>query len=189
MACVVRACAFLAVLAAHAPAADPLAVSVRVKFDLIENGRVPRGSDVVLTPAEMNAWTRENMKRWIPQGLRNPSLQFGDGTLTASALVDFLKMRQAVGQETGWAISKLIQGERPLKIFARLESGGGRCTVYLTRVELSGVAATGSVLDFLIRNFFRPQFPDAKINEPFDLAYDMERIEVRASGARVRIKK
>ena len=86
-------------------------------------------------------------------------------------------------------LGALIEGERPLTISVRLESGGGRCTVYLTRVEVGGVSAEGALLDFLVKTFFLPLFPDAKINEPFDLGYDMDRVEIRPDGIRVTIKK
>jgi hypothetical protein len=74
-------------------------------------------------------------------------------------------------------------------VTVRLESAGGRCTVYLTRVDLSNVSASATVLDFLVKAFFVPLYPDAKINEPFDLDFNMERIEVRPGVARVVIKK
>jgi hypothetical protein len=102
--------------------------------------------------------------------------------------MDFLKMRHAKGQDTNWFMAKLIQGERPVKIAVRVSSGGGRCTVYLTRVEVSNVAANQTVLEFLIKTFFMPLYPEAKINEPFDLDYDIDRIDIRPSGVRVTIK-
>jgi hypothetical protein len=86
-------------------------------------------------------------------------------------------------------IANLIQGERPLKIFVRLESGAGRCTVYLTRVELGGIVAQGVILDLLVKVFFLHLFPDAKIDEPFDLDYDIDRIEIRPDGSRVTAKR
>jgi len=82
----------------------------------------------------------------------------------------------------------MIEGERPLKISVRIASAGGRCTVYLTRVELGGVVLEGSVLDFLIQTFFKPLYPDAKINEPFDLDYNIDHLEVRPSSLRVILK-
>jgi hypothetical protein len=104
-------------------------------------------------------------------------------------MVDFLRMRQAQGKDTNALLAKLLEGERPLTISVRLESGGGRCTVYLTRVEISGVSLEGTMLDFLVKTFFLPLFPDAKINVPFDLGYEMDRIEIRPEGIRVSIRK
>jgi len=48
--------------------------------------------------------------------------------------------------------------------------------------------ANQTVIDFLVRTFFAPLYPEAKINEPFDLDYDIDRIDIRPSGAMVTIK-
>jgi hypothetical protein len=97
-------------------------------------------------------------------------------------------VREATGDSTNWFISKLIEGEHPVTVSASIRSSRGRATVYLTRVEISGVAVSGSTLDFLIDNFFRPIFPRAKINEPFELEDHIERIDVRADAARALVR-
>ena len=114
-------------------------------------------------------------------------MQLGEGVASGRALVDFLQMRQAQGQNPGWLMSRMLEGERPLLISVRLRSSGGRCTVDLTKVEISGVAAQGSVLDFLIRTFFLPLYPRAKIGQPFELGYNIERLEIHPVGVVVRI--
>ncbi len=187
----VHSCSFVAQLlflpGLHA--ADPLYDSARKKLDRIEAGHAPRGSIVNFPVGEINAWARVRVPEIIPEGIRDIRLELGANTATGTATVNFLKMRQAQGLTTGWFMAKLIEGERPLKVTVRLESSGGRCTVFLTRVELSSVSATKTVLDFLLKTFFLPLYPDAHINEPFDLDYNMERIELRPGLARVIFKK
>ncbi len=170
-------------------AADPLYESARRKLDLIEAGKLPRGSVINFPPQEINAWARVRVPEIVPEGIRDMRVELGAGTAAGYAIVNFLKMRQAQGVSTNWLISKVIEGERPLKVSVRLESSGGRCTVYLTGVELSNVSANKTVLDFLLNTFFRPLYPDAKINEPFDLDYNIDRIEIRPAGVRVTIKR
>lgn len=181
--------AILAIATLTLSAADPVYDSARKKLDLIEAEQVPKGSAFNFPVAEVNAWARVRVPEIIPEGIRDMRVEIGAGTATGSATVDFLKMRQAQGQTTGWFLTKLIEGERPLKVSVRIESAGGRCTVFLTRVELSSVSANKTVLDFLIKTFFLPLYPEAHINEPFDLDYNMERIELRPGLARVVIKK
>jgi hypothetical protein len=171
------------------PAADPLYDSARKKLDMIKEGRARRGSIVTFPVAEVNAWARVEVPEIVPEGIRGMRVELGANTASGYAIVDFLKMRQAQGVATGWFVSKLIEGERPLRVTVRLESAGGKCTVYLTGVELSNVSASKTVLDFLLKVFFMPLYPDSKINEPFDLDYNMERIELRPGVARVVIKK
>jgi hypothetical protein len=179
---------FLACAIPLLAAPDPLYLSTQKKFDQIADGKLKPGTVVVLTPVELNAWARVKVTESIPQGLRSPVIELGSGDATGSALVDFLKMASQSGQEPGWLISKLIEGERPLKVWIRMTSSGGRATVNLTRVELSGASLSGRTLDFLIDNFFKPKYPDAKIGEPFDLGYSIERIEIQPAGVRVVMK-
>ena len=93
------------------------------------------------------------------------------------------------GVETPWLISKMIQGERPLTVHARIDSARGHATVHVDSVELSEVTVSGGALDFLINTFFLPVFPEAKINKPFALADGIERIEAVPGQARVVMKR
>ena len=170
-------------------AADPQYDSTRKKLDLIETSQAPRGSVITFTPAEINAWARVTVPEVVPQGMRDMRVELGNNTATGFAIVDFLKMRQAKGESTNWLLTKVIEGERPLRVTVRVESSNGRCAAYLTRVELSNVVASKVVLEFLIGTFFKPLYPDAHIDEAFDLDYNIDRIELRPTGARVVIKK
>ena len=179
--------AFVTVLSL--PAADPLYENAQRKLDSIEMRHVRRGSQVTFTPQEINAWARVKVPETVPEGMTDERVELGNGTAIGYATVDFLKMRQARGKTTNWFFARLLEGERPLTVSVRLESSGGRCTVYLTRVELSDAVANSTVLDFLIKTFFLPLYPDAKINEPFDLDYDMDKIEIRPTAVVVTIRK
>ena len=101
-------------------------------------------------------------------------------------LVDLTKVSKA---QSNPLIARLIEGERPLRVAIRVESASGRATVFLTHVELSGIAIDGSILDFLIKHFVQPRYPDIKINEPFDLDFNIDHIEIQPTGVRVLIKK
>lgn len=170
------------------PAADPAFENAERKLDLLLTGQAKPGSVISFPTREINAWARVRVPEIVPEGIRNQRVELGAGTATGFALIDFLKMRQAKG-EVNWFLAKLIEGERPIKVSVRVESASGRATVYLTRLELSNVAVSGTALDFLIKTFFMPLYPDAKIDEPFNLEYNIEKIEVRPTDVRVTIKR
>lgn len=170
-------------------AISPLAESVTHKLDLIESGRAKPGTVITFSSAELNAWVRAKAPTVVPQGFRNPRLELGNGTATAFALIDFLKIGRSNGFEANWFIARLIQGEKPVTASVVIQSANGRATVHVTRVEIGGAAVSGAALDFMIRTFFLPLYPNAKIDEPFDLADGIDRIEVTPGEARVYIKK
>lgn len=170
-------------------AADPAGVAVQKKLDLIQSGRAKPGAVYRFTAADLNAWVRMKAPTIVPDGFRQPRLTLGAGEASASALIDFLKVRDARGISTNWLVAKLIQGEKLVTARATIRSAHGQATVHLVRVEIGGLAVSGSTLDFLVQNFFRPFYPNAKIDEPFDFAADVDRIEVTPAEARVYIRR
>jgi hypothetical protein len=169
--------------------ADSTAISVTKKLDLLESGKAKPGSVVRFTSAELNAWVRAKAPTIIPDGFRQPRLVLGNGEASASALIDFLKVRHASGIETNWLVTKLIQGEKLVRARASIQSAHGQATVHLMRVEIGGLVVTGAPLDFLVQNFVRPFYPNAKIDEPFQLAGNVDRIMVTPSEALVYVRK
>ena len=150
-------------------------LSAKQKFDSIEDGRLRAGSRVELSVRELDAYA----ERQVPEGVRNPRLQLlAPGMATGTAMVDFGKLRRAHGYQTGWLMSKLLDGDRPVSVTARIHSAGGKATVDLQRVEISRVAIDGSTLDFLIQNVLLPLYPDAVLGRPFELGHRIEKLDV-----------
>jgi hypothetical protein len=160
-------------------------LSAKRKFDLIEKDRLSRGTRVELTSAELNAWVEQEVPSVAPQGVRNPRLDLGQQHATGAALIDFGKLQRAQGNDPGWLMSKLLDGERPVRVTTRIRSAGGQATVDVERVEISGVVIDGQALDFLIRNFLLPMYPNAVIGRPFELGNRIERLDVRPGSVGV----
>jgi hypothetical protein len=155
--------------------------SIQRKLDDIDAERLRPGARVQLTPAELAAYAEHEM----PDGVRSPKLQLADGTVTGSAMVDFGKVRRAQGHEPGWLMARLIDGERPVSVTARVRSANGQATVEVQRVSIGTVEIDGPTLDFLIQNVLLPMYPDAVVGQPFELGHNVERLEVRPTGVNV----
>ena len=159
-------------------------LSAKQKFDSIESGRLKAGSRVELSVRELDAYAEQE----VPEGVRNPRLQLpAPGVATGTAMVDFGKLRRALGYQTGWLMSKLLDGDRPVSVTAQIRSAGGRATVDLQRVEISGLAVDGRTLDFLIQNILLPLYPDAVVGRPFELGHHIERLDVGPAAVAVLI--
>src|ERR1019366_3978319 len=107
---------------------------------------------------------------------------------TGAALIDFGKLERSAGRQPGWLMSKLLDGERPVSVAARIRSSAGRATVDIQRVEISGIAIDGRTLEFLIQNFLIPMYPDAVIGRPFELGHGIDRLDVSPSAVAVLLK-
>src|SRR5579872_3184157 len=151
---------FILLLAAVAlaQAADPVAEGVQKKLDAIENGRARPGSVTVVSAAELNAWVRFKLPAIAPEGVRQPHIELGYNSATATAYVNFLQLRHGAGYETNWLMRKMIDGEKFVKVNARIKSRGGTGTVTLQRGAIAGIAVSGSTLDFLTDSFLHRVF-------------------------------
>ena len=161
-------------------AGDPLAASCRAKIDQVESGRARASAVYELSAAEINAYAREELPDVVPHGLRSPGVELVPKGAIGFALLDFLQMQHAKGVKINWLVEKFIEGERPVRVTIESETKDGRAIIYLRRFEISGIAANSTVLDFLIRNFFRPLYPNAHINEWFEMGYNIDHVDVSA---------
>jgi hypothetical protein len=159
--------------------------SAKQKLDSIEADRLHPGTRVTLTFPELNAWVAKE----APAGVRNPQVRApARDVATGQAMVDFGKLERSAGRQPGWLMSKLLDGERPVSVTAHIRSSGGRATVDIQRVEISGFAIDGSTLDFLIQNFLIPMYPDAVIGKPFELGHSIDRLDVSPAAVAVQLK-
>lgn len=168
--------------AATAAAAYDDYLSAKQKVDQIESGQLKAGTRVEISPPELNAY----LAREAPNGVRDPKIQLvAPGVASGSALVDFNKLQRAQGQQPGWLMTKLLEGERPVSVTARIHSAGGRATVDVEKVQISGITIDGRTLDFLIQNVVIPQYPDVMVGRPFELGYHINKLDVRPAAVGV----
>jgi hypothetical protein len=161
------------------------AASAERKLARIERTRLPAGTVVVFSGAEVNAFVRSQIPMYAPGGVRQAVITLGPGSAEGTALVDFVKLRRAAGVDSNWMVERLIEGERLVKVDAHFQSSRGVATVFVDRVEISGVAVSGTPLAWLIDTFLKPLFPEAKINQPFALDYRVDHFDVSRRGVRV----
>jgi hypothetical protein len=181
----------LALLAAGSLAAtrtDYLAV--KQKFQQIDRKQAKPGSRIPISSQELNAYVETELPLVAPKGIRKPHVDLqGKNTATGSALIDFLKLRSAQGKPTNWLLSKMLEGEREVKVTTHVTSGNGTATVNVQRVEIGGLPIQGAALDFIINNYLIPNYPDAKIGRPFKLHQQVDRIDVEPGMAYVTLKR
>lgn len=156
--------------------------SAKRKLDAIDSGQLRPGTYVTLSYPEIAAW----VEREGPKGVRNPQVRVTQNNVaTGTALIDFNQVQRAQGRRPGWLMTKVLEGERPVSVTARIQSSGGRATVDVERVEISGVAIDGRTLDFLIQNVLLPLYPDAVVGRPFELGHRIERLNVAPAAVGV----
>jgi len=168
-----------ALIAVSFGAASSAYVSAHEKLDHIESDRLPPGTRVQLSAGELTAYVQHEAPT-VTDGVRNLDLQLvAPGVAKGSALIDFAKVQRSQGNAPGWLMTKLLQGERPVSVTARIRSAAGTATVDVQRVEISGIVIDGRTLDFLIDNILLPLYPNAVVGRPFELGHHIEKLDVQ----------
>jgi hypothetical protein len=182
-------CGLLALAGLVLASPDSDYLDAQRKIDMIRREIVPAGSKVTFSAAELNAYVRREVVKVAPQGVRNPRLVLGYNRATAFADIDFAKLQRSQGKPMGWIMEQLLGGERPVRVDARIRSGGGQATVDVDQVVISGITISGGTLDYLIQNFLWSYYPEAKVGKPFELDHHIDRLEVTPSEVRVVISR
>ncbi|HUA62507.1 MAG TPA: hypothetical protein VML19_27365 [Verrucomicrobiae bacterium] len=175
----------LLVLGARVAFSDDLRTATR-KIEEIKSDHLRPGTVVVLTLPELNAWVATQ----LPDGVRNGRLRIDSpGIATGTAMVDIARVSRAKGFDPGWLLSKILEGERPVLVTARIQASRGSAIVTVKRVEVSGLDIDGKTLDMLIEHVLLPVYPDAAVNRPFDMSHNVERLDIEPTLVRVAIGK
>jgi hypothetical protein len=177
--------AWLAAAGLFGAAAPPEYQSAKQKLRMLQEQKLPPGGRVTLSGPELTAYARVEAPKVAPEGVRDPRIRLGNGRATATAQIDFPRLRRSQGEPMGWFLSNLLAGERPVEIQGRIVSGGGTATVLLDRVSVSGVALSGGALDFVIKHYLHSYYPDAKVGRPFELADGVDRLEIQPAGVSI----
>jgi len=177
-------CALVSIAAASASRSDYL--SVMRKFSTIEHYRSKPGSRVPISSRELNAYIATELPQVAPDGIRDPSVELHGGNIaTGRAKINFVRIQHARGKASNWLMGTLLNGEHDVAVTARVDSANGIATVHLQLVEVSCVPLEGAALDFVIQHYLLPNYPNARIDQPFQLHYKMDHFEVQPGIAYV----
>ena len=160
------------------------------KISLLQHGHLPAGNRLTFSAAELYQWLEADAGYWAAYGATNLRFTLGQGRATAFADVDFLKARKAAtGEDSGWLLRNLFSGRKPVVVTARFFSVSGRARVDVERVEVNGIPVEGRALDFLVQDFVRPNFPDARVSEWFPMDYHVDHFTVAPTGVTFYVQK
>jgi hypothetical protein len=184
---VILGCTLLAVLwPAHASQRH---LQCKRKIAAIVEGKAAPGSRVVFSKVELDAFLNEEVVQLIPGCVYGVHVDLGYGRASGGANVNFVKLLAARGSSPGWLFTKMFEGWKPVRAWARMESRGGRATVHLEKLELSGVTLPNMLVDFIMRHFAQRYSPDMRLGQPFVLKHRIERLELSPNGFAVLMRR
>lgn len=152
------------------------------KIAAIVEGKAARGSRVVFPKVELDAFLNEEVVQIIPGSVYGAHVDLGYGRASGGANINFVKLLEARGSSPGWLFTKMFEGWKPVRAWARMESSHGQATVYLDKVEVSGMTVPNMMVDFIMRHFAQRYSPDMRLGQPFGLKHRIERLELAPAG-------
>jgi hypothetical protein len=174
------------------PHVSPVLSAAQQKVSRIEADRWPPGGSISFSPQELTALGMADIESASPGAVTQPGLTLGSNTATATAVVDFDRLRQGSATHNGsgsWLYSQLLTGQHPISVSVDVRSSAGTMTIHPTAIAVSGVTLSGTGLQFLLKNVVRPRYPSVGIDRPFALTNHIERIEVNPGRAVVARKR
>jgi hypothetical protein len=171
------------------PAYDSAPVeSVQKKVQAIEHDHWPPSEAISFSSQELVALGMDGVNTSAPGTVTQPRLTLERDAATATAIIDFDRLRQeshADESSGAWLYSRFITGKHPVSVSVQVQSAAGEMTVHPVSVSISGITISGSGLEFLLNTFVLPRYPDAVIDRPFPLRYNIDRIQVNPGNALV----
>ena len=131
---------------------------------------------MVFSEDELNSYFQFRMSGRIPPGVSEIRFQLRPEAVTASALMDFDKIKATAKKPVHPLVGMFLKGQSPSSVSAKFTSSNGSGLLHLEEVAVGGLALRGFLLDLAIRNFVLPRYPTAAIDRPFKLDYSIDRI-------------
>lgn len=150
-------------------ASSPDANALQRKLDHIEaNGAIrhPDQTPTVFAESEVNAYLGSGIVD-LPAGVESVKLQFGPGTISGSARVDFDKA--LAGARSSNPLLSLFSGVHAVAVITHAHGSGGQGYVHVDSVSLDGVTVPNFVLELFIEKYLQPKYPQIGLDSRFAL--------------------
>jgi hypothetical protein len=141
----------------------------------------PRNRRIAFTADELLSLGLANTTSQLRSAISSPVLRLGAGTATATATVDFDRVKSAMkpaDTTRNWLLGSLVSGTHNVSVSVSIQSTNNTMIVHPTSVSVGGISISGQPLAFLIRSIIIPNYPDAVVDKPFVLYPTISSVEV-----------
>ena len=126
----------------------------------------PFGRNRILTEAEINAYVNSDLVA-LPDGVQRVNFSGRDGALTASARIDFDKIK--AGRRSSNPRLLVFNGTHDIVVAAHAHGAGHQGFVHVDSLQVDGVEVPDFVLRLFVERYLAPRYPDIGIDSRFTL--------------------
>lgn len=154
------------------------AKSLQDKIDAVKsaehNPHHKRGSSrVELSEGELESYLLYSLKDDIPAQIDSADVQLGQDTIGLDTQITFVS--NATGNPM---VDALVGGTHNLFLKGKLVGRQGRGKFDLQEIRVDGIPVPNILIQALFKKYVKPKYPDADLNEPFDLPYNIEELKL-----------
>jgi hypothetical protein len=161
------------------------AESLQKKVDAVKEAesnasRTDGSSSVEVTEAEAESYVLYSLKEHIPARIDSIDVQLSPGTISSDTQITFTS--NATGNPM---VDALVGGTHNLFLEGKLAGEMGRGKFDLVEIRVDGIPVPNVLIQTLFKKYVKPKYPDADLNEPFDLPWDIEALKLEDGKATV----
>lgn len=155
------------------------------KIDAIKNSenspQHKRGSSrVQLSEAELESYLMYSLQEDIPAKVDSATVDLAQDTVGLDAQLTFAA--NATGNPM---VDALVGGTHNLLFKGKLVADHARGKFDLQEVRVDGIPVPNIFIQTLFKKYVKPNYPDADLNEPFDMPWGIEELKIQPGKATV----
>jgi len=128
---------------------------------------------------EMDSYLRYELAESFPKGLRDVRIKFLPDSVSADAFVNIDEMQADSHPAKNPFLSALLAGEHRLEVLGKLNAQNKQGTYEILGLRLDQKEIPKALVDLLVSKLVVPKYPSAKPNTPFELPYEITRIDIQ----------
>ncbi len=163
---------------------SPRAATVlQEKIDAIKNSEnsphhKPGSSRIQVSEAELESYLIYSLQDDIPAKVDSAKVDLGQDTVGLDTQLTFTA--NATGNPM---VDALVGGTHNLLFKGKLVAGHARGKFDLQEVRVDGIPVPNIFIQTLFKKYVKPNYPEADLNEPFDIPWGIEELKIQPGKA------
>jgi hypothetical protein len=170
--------------AAGAQNAERAAASLESKINTIKKAHADKTRrermKLDITEAELESYVMVYLRKDIPIQIESVRVHLTPGVVTADT-----RLTIPAGTTGNTLVDALVTGTHNLLISGKLTTGKGEGKFDLQSLSVDGIPVPNILIDALLRKYAKPKYPDVDLDEPFDLPWGIQSIDIGQGKATV----
>ena len=169
---------------AGAQNAERAAASLESKINTIKKAGADKKrrerAKMDITEVELESYVMVYLRKDIPVQIESVRVHLTPGVVAADT-----RLTIPAGTTGNTLVDALVTGTHNLLVSGKMTTANGEGKFDLQSVNVDGIPVPNILIDALLRKYAKPKYPDVDLNEPFDLPWGIQTIDIGQGKATV----